>query len=264
MNLLSKVSSFAAWHEAHGHLASASTASSKRCSQFDILGGAAFAAAAQGQPEQLCSDLSALSPILQEFYSAQTQSESYFPMMVSHLMKLPVLQEDIKAKTKYTDSVRQRVVDHENAYSKASRRLNELKTAGPTQQAAFEKAKDQYEIAFRQHQTSLTVAEEQESQYARQVVEYKGLVVSAVLRALEQFAVAKARTSRSIAQSALRVRQAAEQIRLFDQWEIETLEGELQALRAEAEETSVKPIRDSPTEFPDIRSFDDDLDDLND
>jgi hypothetical protein len=267
MTLFGKLRSFAAWHETNGHLESAVAASSKKRSQYNLLGGAALTVVAGGEPEPLCAYLSSLCPILDQFYRAQTQSDSYFPGMASHVAKLPVLHEDVKAKAKYTDSLRQRSADHASAYSQASRRLEQLKQGAQNRQAAIGKARDQCEIALRQHHASLTAVEEQEARYTADVRENKGLVVSAVLRALEQFAVAKARASGAIGQSALNVRRAAEQIRPFDDRRIETLMRELTALREEAEETTLRPIGQSPSELPNIRPLDEDsdnIDDLND
>jgi hypothetical protein len=232
MAFLNRLRSFSEWHDTDDHLDAALRLGTKKRTAFSEAQGDGFREFARKQPGPIQDALFKIDGAMKSVLDAAKISDESISKIRSEIAKLRPLNDDIKAKRKQTQAVRDRFEKSQKATARAQERLEQIR-AKATNSPEFAKAQDEYDIALKQRQVDQEAAEARDALLITEIGQYKQQFTVIVLNAMEQYAFATASASASLVLAGQQLQQHAGYIGDFDDPGIEILQSELQQLNSE-------------------------------
>lgn len=220
------------WHKMNAALENSVRSADKKRVKFEAGEGKPFTEFARKQPEVISDVLFRIDEKMKQSMAAQKQGTDAVPKLQSELMKLRPLNDDIRAKRKDTENLRQRAQKSTKAAEAANTKVSQLASRG-TDNPDYLKAASQCEIATRQKETDIQVLEEREKRLVEEEREYKKQFFLTILNALGGYANDKGTSCASLVSIGDQLAVHGSEIPMVEDSGVEVLQTQLQALRSE-------------------------------
>lgn len=232
MFLLNRLRALPEWHEADGHLESVQRCAAKKRVAFEESQGRAFNEFARKQVDSVQGPLFKLDGALKQGHEAIKAADDAVPKIRAELLKLRPLNDAIRGKRKEAQELRERFEKSQKAAARAQERLDSLRARNPSS-PEFARAQDEYDQAVRQKQADQGAADARALRLADDERAYRREFALGALRALEEYAYARASASATLVLAGRQLLQHGDAIREFEDPTIDILQSQLQQLSSE-------------------------------
>jgi hypothetical protein len=230
--LINKLKPFSEWHDMDDRLSRASQQSLKKREGLASSQGRAFVGFVGKQPEVVQASLNRVNGILKQTQEPTKTADEVLPKVRSSLNRLRPLCEDIKAKRKATQALRERAQKSNKKVESAQSKLERLKLINPSS-PEFSRLQEEADRAASQDQADRDALQTAEAKLAADEREYKKQLFLGLLTGLEEFGAAKSDAANQLIPIGAELAEAGNDIPEIDDPKITEIQTQLQALRDE-------------------------------